>query len=116
MGEGSGRRSGHGSGRLSGHRNGRLSGDGSSRGSRRLVGASQRLLERVCTLFPHIAMTFVKIRSTLRCRTFKRGTGKMHFALRGHCESMFALGCHVGLVEKNLRKMPQTCILRSRLG
>ena len=99
MGDGSGRRSGHGSGRLSGHRNGRLSGDGSSRGSRRLVGGSQRL--RVCALFPHIAMTFFKIRSTLRCRTtLKRGTGKMHFALQCHCESMFALGCHVGLVDK----------------
>ena len=52
VGDGSGRRSGHGSGQLSG--------DGSSRGSRRLVGGSQRLLERVCALFPHVAMTFLR--------------------------------------------------------
>ena len=116
MGDGSGRRSGHGSGRLGGRRNGRLGGDSSGRGSRRLVGGSQRLLERACTLFPHIAMTFFKIRSTLHCRTLKRGKEKMHFALRGRCESMFALGCHVGFVEKYLRKMQQTCVLRSRLG
>ena len=118
MGDGSGRHSGHGSGRLSGHRNGRLSGDGSSRGSRRLGGGSQRLLERVWALCPHIAMTCFKTRSTLRCRALKRGTGKMQFALQGHCERMFffSLGCHVGLVEKYLRKMPQTCILRFRLG
>ena len=95
MGDGSGRRSGHGSGRLSGHRFGRLSGGGNSGGSRRLVGGSQRAR----SVSSHCDDVFQE-KVNLALQDIEKGTGKMHFALRGHYESMFALGCHVGFVEK----------------
>ena len=52
----------------------------------------------------------------LALQDIEKGNKKNAFCLRGHCESVFALGCHVGFVEKCLRKMPQIGILRSRLG
>ena len=81
-----------------------------------IASGSQRLLEgeSARSVSSHCDDVFKRV--NLALQDIEKGAGKMHFALRGHCESMFALGCHVGFVEKCLRKMPQTCILRSRLG
>ena len=35
----------------------------------------------------------------LALQDIEKGNGKMHFALRSHCESRLAFGCRVGLVE-----------------